>query len=379
MSIVCPICGGRELVELPIPVRGRALLSDGRLVARDLSKRSCLSCGAVTHTSPLGAETMAEIYRECGLSRLSPSADRARAEAYAAWLLKILGNLDGCSVLEVGCGSGALLRSLAAKACLARAIGLDPALPSLSGASSAEPRFLKGYLQSFHSSPTLDLVLAVNVIEHIPDPVALLAAMRERLAPNGRIAIVCPSATPNVELMFYDHLTTFTRRAFHLAGQAAGCRIVAYDAAPRQIGDFQLFVLAEGGPEAQPNTPALLRDRTIYLGAWQRLDAALAAEFGEDGEVCLFGASETAALIRAYIPRVWERVSFLTVDRPEEAWPLDRPILPYKDVRPTPSRAMIVAVTPGRQAPTAARLIQDGHKAVAWDDKLTPGAEPHQA
>jgi len=101
------------------------------------------------------------------------------------------------AALDVGCGEGKLCAELAA-ANWKHVIGID-----VSGSRIARARQRYPSL-TFHDQPiqetgipraSLDLVVMDNVLEHLPDPIALLQEMYEFLAPGGSIVLI----TPNME------------------------------------------------------------------------------------------------------------------------------------------------------------------------------------
>jgi len=96
------------------------------------------------------------------------------------------------TLLEIGSGSGLLIAT-------ARAAGLDATgiEPSHSLVRSARRLTGVDLLQGTFPHPAVagrkfDLIYLVDVIEHVSDPVALLSAMREAIAPGGVAVVVTP-------------------------------------------------------------------------------------------------------------------------------------------------------------------------------------------
>lgn len=97
----------------------------------------------------------------------------------AANLVRLLDGTAVNSVLEFGCGTGAVLAQLACLGVGSRHVGVDLADPDAHrdpGASSLELMRFDGKLLPFEDD-TFDLVFASHVIEHVPDPRAALAEM----------------------------------------------------------------------------------------------------------------------------------------------------------------------------------------------------------
>jgi ubiquinone/menaquinone biosynthesis C-methylase UbiE len=98
--------------------------------------------------------------------------------------------------LEVGCGHGFMLGHIAASGHFARCLGADISLPSLSEArarvgdtslAQADGEFLPFRSEAF------DAVCLTEVIEHVPDQVAVLREARRMLAPGGVLVVTAPN------------------------------------------------------------------------------------------------------------------------------------------------------------------------------------------
>lgn len=350
------------------------MLSDGRIVQRPLAKLSCLGCGAAFHASGISSAEVRTIYDDdYALARSSPKSDAQRARAYCNWIRAQCA--APLNILEVGCGSGALLRELLQTWPGTRGFGLDPALPE-AGPSDGRLRLARGFVEDIpEDAGQFDLIIAVNVIEHTEAPETFLRGLRSRLAPDGRIVIVCPEARPpNLELLFFDHLYSLTRAALLAASAAASLAARRHVSAPREIGDFQMMILEANasGPIAPPASPPseLLAERNDYLGRWARLDQILLERSASAARLVAFGGGQTAALLRAYAPKTWSRVDAIAVDDPSEAWTLGPAVVAYRDVLQQSGSGVLIATSPHVQAELAKRLSRDGLQPITWNDLI---------
>lgn len=93
------------------------------------------------------------------------------------------------AILDVGCGSGRLLRRMQ-RSGFTNLQGVDPYAPG----DIAEPgfRLRRAELQSVEGR--FDLIILSHVLEHLSDPVATLAMARRRLSADGTILARVPVA-----------------------------------------------------------------------------------------------------------------------------------------------------------------------------------------
>ncbi|MGI4733512.1 MAG: class I SAM-dependent methyltransferase [Janthinobacterium lividum] len=166
---------------------------------------------------------------------------RARRDILADYLTRYAALPAKARILEIGCGTGHNLPMLArfgevdaleidpaarriASERLGRAVG-DAPLPGL-------PGIKRGHY---------DLIAVLDVVEHIEDDVAALAAMRECLAPGGKILIAVPAHAWmwSAHDVVNHHHRRYSKATLASAIEGAGLR-------PRKLGYFNslLFPLA---------------------------------------------------------------------------------------------------------------------------------------
>lgn len=162
----------------------------------------------------------------------------ASAARYNAWQYEIIAPYLGRRVLEVGSGIGNISRHLVAG---------GHELVVLTDTDE----WYRGQLRASHDSdPTvvidsltlpddraplefapfrLDTVVALNVVEHIPDDVGALRTMGQMVGQGGRIVVLVPAlewlyGSLDEEL---QHQRRYSRRALRDAVEAAGLRVEA--------------------------------------------------------------------------------------------------------------------------------------------------------
>ena len=120
--------------------------------------------------------------------------DWSRREILDPCLDKLLGDVRGLSILDVGCGEGRYTRKLASLG--ARVTGIDPVPAFVERAKNMLPE--GKYFEAFGESLPLpddsfDMVLSYLSLVDIPDFVEAIKEMARVLKPGGRIAVVTVS------------------------------------------------------------------------------------------------------------------------------------------------------------------------------------------
>jgi ubiquinone/menaquinone biosynthesis C-methylase UbiE len=120
---------------------------------------------------------------------------RRLVRRFEASLDELLELADPQSILDVGCGEGILTRRWAARRPDRRVVGVDLEDPALRAAWAAagplanlELRAMRADALAF-ADDAFDLVTAIEVLEHLPDPEAALAEM-SRVARQGLLVSV---------------------------------------------------------------------------------------------------------------------------------------------------------------------------------------------
>jgi len=101
----------------------------------------------------------------------------------------------GKTVLDVGCGTGNLVRGIVAKGAT-RVIGLDYADPAIQEAKSIpypdNVEFLTADIMSWTQPVQFDVILTLGTMEHLDEPDKFLEKISAFLADDGVILIACP-------------------------------------------------------------------------------------------------------------------------------------------------------------------------------------------
>lgn len=108
--------------------------------------------------------------------------------------------LKGLSVLDVGCGGGLMAEALAKEG--AAVVGLDASAPVLAVARAHAEKsklsidYRSGSAEALaKSGETFDVITALEIVEHVADLGAFMAALAQLLAPGGVLIVATVNRT----------------------------------------------------------------------------------------------------------------------------------------------------------------------------------------
>jgi len=211
----------------PVTVRGWGTIASRLVQSMSLTApaRQCEECGLLYLQWPMDRERVAQYYVDFAEpsstlqgTEVTGQSENLRATYVKAkfpeFVRKLLGDLSGRRVLDLGCGEGTML------ACLreygAKPIGFDLDVKRARYAALAlglpDMTF---EAERFHALPdsVVDVVVSFHALEHIPEVDRTLANVARILRPGGRVAFAVPRAIPSdgkVLGMGGDHLIGFT-------------------------------------------------------------------------------------------------------------------------------------------------------------------------
>lgn len=223
----CPVCG-----------------NPGCVAAGALGGFALLSCTNCTHSFTPSAYHASVDYDQLYSTgdylreQVKPLANRRKWRGFA-WLppyqmfLTVLGPARGRALLDIGCGVGRF--GIVARNAGWRVAGIDPAVDAVHAGRSATGLELSTCtLSELSTGPErFDVVTLFDVLEHLPDPVAMLAQARQMLTAHGRLF----ATVPNFECPFMRdtqrpdwlppvHLQFFSARSLFAAVTAAGLNVL---------------------------------------------------------------------------------------------------------------------------------------------------------
>lgn len=306
----CPLCESRRLSPFlhrsRVPVHQNLVVASrdaARSVTRgELDLAACEDCGFVFNRA------FDPALLAYGADYDNTQTSSAYFDAYLNQRVRDLVERQGLrnsSIVEVGCGKGEFLRKLVNFPDAGnRGFGFDPSYEGPENDPDGRIVFRRCYYDDSCSGVAADAVVCRHVIEHVPEPLALLRAVRAALAhsPGARVFF----ETPCVEWIlrnrvvwdfFYEHCSLFSAgslsRAFRLAG-------FAVESVEHIFGGQYLWLearLGEAAPPAQshPETAALAREYGAEEALLRHTWRARLSKLKARGKVALWGAAAKGA------------------------------------------------------------------------------------
>ncbi|MCZ6766810.1 MAG: class I SAM-dependent methyltransferase [bacterium] len=230
----CRICGSEETVVWKKNSVGRRLRPEDLRITDSgygttLGLLKCHRCGFIFAESN-ELDELHRLYEQLADPEYETTQDTRRLQMQ--WLLKLALETGprNATLLDVGAGTGLLVRE-------ARDLGIDAAgiEPSRALVEFARTRNRVDLHQGVLPHPELtgrkfDLVLLVDVIEHVENPLQLLMDCSELLVEGGRLIVVTPDVRSIAARLFGQrwwhfrlaHVGYFSRKSLATAAAAAG-------------------------------------------------------------------------------------------------------------------------------------------------------------
>ena len=136
---------------------------------------------------------------------------------------------DESSLLDIGCGYGHLLSRFEGRYRLA-GIDLSPHAAGVARARMPSAAIVTADLQRpFPFKQMFDVVLAVNVIEHLDDPASAVGSIRQALVPGGLCVVHLPTVNGPVSRLIYRF--AYAKDPTHVYRPSGGdvVRVFAYE------------------------------------------------------------------------------------------------------------------------------------------------------
>ena len=202
----------------------------------ELQLRRCPECGCLWADDVRQQEQiLTEAYKRVSDSYFDSQENDVRYIRFYKWLEQLARqHVSGRKILDVGCGEGIFLSTLSDE--WSRQ-GLEP---SASGASLARMRNLDVACATLDNSPKqyeVDLIAALDVIEHVIDPHDFVASFKRHLRPGGVVLLLTGDADSYAArvagsqwsyLRWCGHISVFSRSGLRKLVESHGFEVLAW-------------------------------------------------------------------------------------------------------------------------------------------------------
>ena len=170
----------------------------------------------------------------------------------------IVDQVEGGSLLEIGCGNGGMTRLLAPRVASLTAMDVSaPSLLALERQGLGNVTTVRGLLEDYEPSQPFDWIAMSEILEHLRAPGRAVARCMQWLAPGGSLLVT----TPNGHWESDEHLHEFTLQSFAHLVTGVGSESVRTSYLRDRDGRRRWLVGGLVAPESPP-TPADFHDRS---------------------------------------------------------------------------------------------------------------------
>ncbi|RDI54837.1 class I SAM-dependent methyltransferase [Microvirga subterranea] len=378
--MLCPICSTpapRALLQREkTPVLQNAVHhtpAEARAAATgELSIRHCDQCGFVWN-SAFNPDRIrySEGYDN---SQTHSEAFLAHLRSRACRIIEALPANEAAHIVEIGCGQGDFIQRLMTLAPTGRSIhatGFDPAYRGIQEDGSDRIRIFPEYFTS-DSASRLDespsVLVSRHTIEHVPDPVGFLKAIRKTLPERSNVKLFLETPDNSWILrhdafqdFFYEHCSLFDFGSMSIALRKAGF-------APNKIetcfeGQY-LWVEAEAAPDEDGESQPFGERLAQFRDKWY----AIIEHARGKGRVALWGAGAKGATFALMMDPSGELIDAVVDSNPGKQGGFiavsAHPIIAPEDVPSRDVRTLIL-MNPNYEKEVRERLSQ-----VCWDPEV---------
>jgi len=290
----CPLCAGedhRQILELTdFQFFTDSAGTPKRATLRQVQCRHCLTLFLnPCYTLQGFAHLFAEAGKSYGSTALRPGEQRA-------WLATRDLLAPGTVILDVGCYEGSFLASLP-DSLLRQGVDIDSPAIARGRARHPDIELVHSAFDQFPLSRQPQLITLFHVLEHLPEPAAVLARLHAIAAPEARLVIEVPvlehGDTNDINGFFsVQHITHFSRHTLSGLLGIAGWKIIE---AEKIEGYNGYRVLAEKTDRQDPphGNPADIARLQEILACWHKAHRSVEdklARLSEALKIVIWGA-----------------------------------------------------------------------------------------
>lgn len=290
----CPLCASQNH-RLVLELNDFQFFTDSattpkRANLRQVQCRHCLTLYLNPCYTPQGfSHLFAEAGKSYGSTALRPGEQKQ-------WLDRRKLLQADTVLLDVGCYEGNFLASLPDN--LLRQ-GVDIDAPAIARGRARHPtlELVHSAFDHFHLSRPPQVITLFHVLEHLPDPAAVLTRLHDIAAPGARLVIEVPilewGDTNDINGFFsVQHTTHFSRHTLSALLTVAGWEILEAE----KIAGYNGYRVLAGQAERQtppPGNPADISRLQEILACWFKAQGAVEEKLtrlGQTTQIVVWGA-----------------------------------------------------------------------------------------
>ncbi len=279
-QLSCRLCA--SVLRNPVIDLGPMPLANGYLRPEQLQEPDvsyplraflCSTCGLLQLEATASPEALFSEYAY--FSSVSTTL-LAEAEAFANAMVRRLGLSRGHRVVEIACNDGYLLQFF--KRAQLNVLGVEPARNVAESAVARGIPTMRAFFGEAVAGAIVaehgpaDLVVANNVIAHVPGLHDFLDGLRTLLSPTGTLTIECHHLLRLVEdgqfdNIYHEHFQYFSLTSARRALECKGLLVVDVEEIPAQGGSLRIYAQhARTGAVPSPAVEALVaRERAARV------------------------------------------------------------------------------------------------------------------
>jgi len=217
----CDLCDSTKF-EVLIDRKGPSMLSDRKIIKKNLKKIECMRCGLVCNAQILQKTKIEEEYKKNYSYNLSHKGDTfffsnsgftERSTQIFEWILENISKeklTNAKSIIEVGCGQGNLLSKFVKQFPKKKIIGLELNKNAIK-IGRRKGLDIRNLTES--NNIKADIIISYAVIEHTPSPKNFLRLLSNYLNHNGLLVIGQPNQDEiYYDIFFWDHFFHFSSK-----------------------------------------------------------------------------------------------------------------------------------------------------------------------
>jgi 2-polyprenyl-3-methyl-5-hydroxy-6-metoxy-1,4-benzoquinol methylase len=277
----CPICEVFDILVLYTKVG-------------DVDLRRCRSCGSVirfnrpTQNQALSLHNNSEYFEYPYFQNRRNNTYRWRKNAenivYLLHSIKISFSLRNKNHMDIGCDTGGLLKSFY-EMYNTIPFGVDVSKTAIESLARERINHFYGILENLKNSQTFNLITAIDVIEHVAEPLNFFKKIRESLNDDGFFYF----ETPNIRSLIYklgfylnllripflkkslerlfppEHLQYYSREGLKEIAEKAGLKILMLKSKSIQTHDLGVSALVNIGLQGLQLIDSK-RNKILYYG-----------------------------------------------------------------------------------------------------------------